>query len=121
MNESNTISASQKRLLPGLGRLKLALGIALVCFFGQSHAAQSVENDVRGISTDATSSFFSSPSGVSLRQATAIARKHTGGRVLSANSLERSGQVEHRVRMLVNGERVVTVTVDHEGQIKHKR
>lgn len=59
--------------------------------------------------------------GISLRQATAIARRDVGGRVLSANERYRSGGVEYRVRLLVDGERVVTVTVDGEGRLRKKR
>ena len=35
--------------------------------------------------------------------------------------LDASAQVEYRVRMLVNGERVVTVTVDHNGEVRERR
>ena len=100
------------RLAALCGACLLALGMA-------GHAAQP--SDIQPISTDPTSNFFSAGGSVSLRQATAIAREHTGGRVLSANSEQRGGRTEHRVRMLINGERVVTVTVDDEGHIKHKR
>ena len=61
------------------------------------------------------------PRGITLRQATAIARRDVGGRVLSANERYRSGGVEYRVRLLVDGERVVTVTVDGEGRLRKKR
>ena len=106
------------KLIPHIYRVTrgavLALGLV-----ASAHAAQP--SDIQPIRTDPTSSFFSSGGHVSLQQATVIARKLTGGRVLSANSQERGGRTEHRVRMLINGERVVTVTVDDEGHVKHKR
>lgn len=59
--------------------------------------------------------------GINLREATAIARKHTGGKVLSANPRQRGAVMEYRVRMLVDGARVVTVTVDNHGQVRERR
>jgi hypothetical protein len=68
----------------------------------------------------AGSSFAPAP-GISIEKATAIARKHTGGRVLSASPKTRATGTDYQIRMLVDGERVITVTVDHQGRIKNKR
>ena len=76
---------------------------------------------IKDLTRDASSNSFAPQTRVSLKQATAIAREHTGGRVLSANTKQRGPQVEYPVRMLVNGERVVTVTVDHNGEIRERR
>ena len=71
--------------------------------------------------TDASNSFFAQPASISLKQATKIAKEHTGGRVLSASPKRRGEQVEYRVRMLVNGERVRTVVVDGRGNVVSRR
>jgi uncharacterized membrane protein YkoI len=60
---------------------------------------------------------FAPAAGISIDKATAIARKHTGGRVLSATPKQRSNGTVYRVRMLVDGQRVVTVTVDQTGRV----
>lgn len=78
---------------------------------------------LNGITKEASArqdSFVAQP-GINLREATAIARKHTGGKVLSANPRQRGAVMEYRVRMLVDGERVVTVTVDDSGQVRERR
>jgi len=48
---------------------------------------------------------------ISADQAAAIARRSTGGRVLSVN-LRRGKRPVYRVKVLVNSERVRTVTID---------
>ncbi len=64
---------------------------------------------------------FAPAAGISIDKATAIARQHTGGRVLSATPKQRSNGTVYRVRMLVDGQRVVTVTVDQAGRVKDGR
>ena len=60
--------------------------------------------------------------GVSLRQAMAIARENTGGRVLSSKSFNSGNQGAqiHQIRLLVDGERVVTVVVDAQGRVRRR-
>jgi uncharacterized membrane protein YkoI len=96
----------------------LALLAGLLVVFAALHAQAQSRDELHGLSQDPGASYFATPKpGVGIKRATAIARKHTGGRVLSA-SPRQSGQVMHyRVRVLVGGERVVTVTVDQDGQI----
>ncbi len=65
--------------------------------------------------------YFAPQTSISLQEATAIARRHTGGRVLSANPMQKRLGTEYRVRMLVDGERVVTVTVDPQGRVRDRR
>ena len=99
----------------------LCFGV-LVCLgqMSQAYAANGLPT-IKELTQDAANNSFAPTSRVSLKQATAIARKHTGGRVLSANTKQRGAKVEYRVRMLVNGERVVTVTVDQSGQVRDRR
>ena len=101
--------------------------VAALCVFGsfafsvQSVSAQEMPS-IGDLTKDASSNYLVAPApAVGLKQATAIARDHTGGRVLSANKKQRSGQVVYRVRMLVDGERVVTVVVDAEGKVRQRR
>ena len=77
--------------------------------------------ELRGLNPGTNGSRFAPQPGVGIERATQIARKHTGGRVISATPLQRSDGTEYRVRMLVDGERVVTVTVDASGRVKKKR
>ncbi|MEM7098085.1 MAG: PepSY domain-containing protein [Pseudomonadota bacterium] len=117
-----SIRRSQKRQ-HGPSSTLVGLGLALLLCLGQIsavHAANGLPT-IKELTQDASNSNFAPQSRVSLKQATAIARKHTGGRVLSANTKQRGAQVEYRVRMLVNGERVVTVTVDQAGQVRDRR
>ena len=83
-------------------------------------AAQD-ELDLKDLATPNGQSGFVSSPGISMEKATAIARRHTGGRVLSASPQNRKAGTSYKVRMLVDGERVVTVTVDHQGRVKGKR
>ena len=64
---------------------------------------------------------FAPMPGISIDQATSIARKQVGGRVLSATPKQRGNNTVYRVRLLVDGERVVTVTVDQQGSVKGNR
>ena len=91
--------------------------LALLMAFGVS--AQAAEKRMPNGGPGASS--FAPAPGISIEKATAIARKHTGGRVLSATPKTRSTGTEYRIRMLVDGERVTTVVVDHRGRIKNKR
>jgi hypothetical protein len=84
-------------------------------------AAAPARNERNDLTNPAGSSSFAPAPSISLEKATSIARRHTGGRVLSTTPKQRSAGTEYRVRMLVDGERVVTVTVDHKGRIKNKR
>lgn len=60
--------------------------------------------------------------GVTLRQAMALARKNTGGRVLSSKSFNggKPGAQLHQIRLLVDGERVITVVVDAKGTVRRR-
>ncbi len=81
------------------------------------HAKRAAENE----GAAAPSHYFSPATGISLQQATTIARQATGGRVLSAAPEVRGSKTEYRVRVLVDGARVRTVVVDDQGRIKSER
>ncbi len=98
-----------------LWRLAVVLPVLLVCLNTPVHAAQARNGQ------PPNSSGFTSTPGISIERATAIARRETGGRVLSATPKQRSTGTEYRIRMLVDGERVITVTVDERGRVKNRR
>ena len=89
--------------------------LLLLCLAAPGHAAPA-----RNGLGDSRSSFAPAP-GITIEKATAIARKHTGGRVLSATPRQRSNGTEYRIRLLVDGQRVITVTVDSQGRIRNRR
>jgi hypothetical protein len=106
----------------------LVLPLLLACLALPVEAASShndkrneTRNELKDLANPSGSSSFAPAPGISVEKATSIARRATGGRVLSATPKQRSAGTEYRVRMLVDGERVVTVTVDHKGRIKNKR
>jgi len=109
-------NAPKRGLVPG--GLLLPLVVACLCL--PAHAAE--RNGINELPRHQSSgnSFAPAP-GISIDKATAIARKQTGGRVLSATSRQRATGIEYHIRMLVDGERVITVTVDHQGHIKNNR
>ena len=59
---------------------------------------------------------------VSLNQAIRIAQEESGGQVLSAKSVRGpDGSQRHRIRVLVDGERVTTMVVDQQGRLLRRR
>ncbi len=105
-------------------RLKaVVLPALLILVQGLFVSVGHARDDLKDLRPKSNSSHFFSPAagGVSLQKATALVRKSTGGRVLSATTNHRSSGIEHRVRVLVDGERVITVTVDANGRIKGRR
>lgn len=56
---------------------------------------------------------------VGLNQAIRIAQEESGGQVLSAKSVRRpNGALVHRVRVLVDGQRVMTMVVEQNGRLR---
>ncbi len=98
-------------------------GIALVALLVTSlSGAYAQDADVPpGLAKDASSSYFSPSPGIGIKQATAIVRESIGGRVLSASPRQVGQHMQYRVRVLVDGERVITVTVDQNGRILRRR
>jgi uncharacterized membrane protein YkoI len=75
-----------------------------------------------GIVKEASSgNSFAASSPMTLKEATELARKERGGRVLSAKSYRRSGTNGYEVRLLIDGERVVNVIVDSDGRVRNKK
>ena len=80
-------------------------------------AAPMAEAHVVGMFQAQTKSnnYFSDQAGVSQRQAASAARSKIGGKVISVKP-EKNGK-GYRVRLLVEGGRVVTVQVDPKGRV----
>ena len=95
------------------------LPLLLVMLALPVHAAQP--NGLKDLSRGQAGSSFAPAPGISIEKATAIARKHTGGRVLSASPRQRATGTDYQIRMLVDGERVISVIVDYKGRVKNKR
>ncbi len=86
---------------------------------GTAIAAPKIQDLTKDASTQ---NGFAPQPGLSLKEATRIAKTYTGGgRVLSASPMLKPQGVEYRVRMLVDGERVVTITVDNRGRVRQRR
>jgi len=111
--DAQTFPTTQRYFKRACSALLLALVMACAA---SVHAAEHRNHQ----GAPSGNSFAPAP-GISIEKATAIARKHTGGRVLSATPKTRSSGTEYRIRMLVDGERVMTVVVDPKGRIKNKR
>ena len=103
------------RLIPLRLGLCLGLCLGLGLMTGTAQAQESIFKEA------SSSNSFTATSGISLKQATAIARKEMGGRVLSAKPYRRGGTHGYQVRLFIDEERVVSVIVDSEGRIKHKK
>ncbi len=59
---------------------------------------------------------------VNLNQAIRIAQEESGGQVLSAKSVRGpNGAQRHRIRVLVDGQRVTTMVVDQQGRVLRRR
>lgn len=59
---------------------------------------------------------------IGLNQAIRIAQEESGGQVLSAKSVRRpNGALIHRVRVLVDNHRVMTMVVDQHGRLRRGR
>ncbi|MFK7913209.1 MAG: PepSY domain-containing protein [Pseudomonadales bacterium] len=56
--------------------------------------------------------------GISVERAARIARRQTGGRVLSTNRVRRGSEAGVEVRLLINGSRVTKVFVDGDGEVR---
>ena len=59
---------------------------------------------------------------VNLNQAIRIAQEESGGQILSAKSVRAAdGSQRHRIRVLVDGQRVTTMVVDQRGRVLRRR
>ena len=65
--------------------------------------------------------YYTKPAGgITLEQAADAVRRHTGGRVLSAEPVTKGGQRGYNVRVLVDGKRVKQYYVDAEGRMSSR-
>ncbi|MDP6374839.1 MAG: PepSY domain-containing protein [Pseudomonadales bacterium] len=96
---------------------------AVICLSYPSAHGQNAKHEERGAEwrNEPRSNTFASPPGtrarLSAEKATTIARRETGGRILSATAVD-GGKKGYRVRLLMDGRRVVTVHVTGTGRIK---
>ncbi len=93
---------------------KWILGFVFVLPFYASGAVAA-----RGSDAVPPSNFVQQPA-ISVEQATAIARRQTGGRVLSATPVD-GGNRGYRVRVLLDGGRVTTIVIDRNGGVRKGR
>ena len=61
--------------------------------------------------------YYTKQHGISTEQAAHIARRKTGGRVLSITPASKGGQRGYNVRVLIDGKRVKQYYVDSDGRI----
>ena len=61
--------------------------------------------------------YYAKPHVISTEQAANIARRKTGGRVLSITPASKGGQRGYNVRVLIDGKRVKQYYVDNDGRI----
>jgi len=74
--------------------------------------------DLDALVAPASTNSFAPAAGISVEQATTIARRHTRGRVLSTTPKRMANGMAYKVRMLVDGERVVTLLVGPKGRVR---
>jgi hypothetical protein len=101
------------------------VGMLLVCITGGSIFAQEGRAPAGTPKALVPSALVKAPSkrgGVSVRQAITLAQEETGGRVLSSKSFNSGGQGAkiYQIRLLVEGERVITVVVDAKGRVRRR-
>ncbi len=101
------MNKSIRKLVSMLALLLVSLGSAQVATAEITHLAAAQSS---------ASNYVGNQPGVSKSQAAAAARSEVGGRVISVKP--RKGSQGYRVRMLVEGGRVVTVNVDGKGRVK---
>lgn len=96
---------------------KLIYILSLVVLSAIATAAPAQADVAFAITAKSTASnFVGNQPGVSARQAAAAARDKVGGRVISVKP--KKGGEGFRVRMLVEGGRVITVNVDEKGNVR---
>ena len=100
-------------------------GLILVCVTGGSVVAQEHRAAAVASKAVAPAALLKTPrkrSGVSVRRAIALAQEETGGRVLSSKSFNGGAQGAqiYQIRLLVEGERVITVVVDAKGRVRRR-
>ena len=91
-------------------RLLLLLLLALSASLAMPAAqAQQGRNELNNFSRGA--------GGISIEQASATARRHTGGRVLQVKPVKRGGERGYSVRVLIDDKRVKQYYVDSQGRV----
>jgi hypothetical protein len=108
------------------GRAAAAAGLILAISTGGAHAqpfwaAPALEPS--GLAPQASLA-PTPPSGAAelmpVERAARIARRQSGGRVLSTSRVQRDGGPGVEVRLLINGSRVTTLFVDNDGAVRDR-
>jgi ribosomal protein L34 len=95
-------------------QLYLLIGLLIVCAGSvQAHATLLV------VGASQANNYVNDHGSSQARRAAVAARSHVGGRVISVKPEKRNSG--YRVRMLVDGGRVVTVEVDAKGRVRADR
>ena len=114
-----TSPASIRYLRTLLLALALSCSAAAPVMAAQGYGSGPSGTGPNGTGPNGANSFLSNQAGISPREAAAIARRqHHQGRVLSVKPNQ--SIKGYRVRMLVDGGRVVTVNVDGKGRVRDK-
>ena len=81
-----------------------------------SSPAANAAQGYTDITQKAGNNYMANPAGISAKQAATAARNHIEGRVLSVKPHSKNNG--YRVKLLVDGGRVVTVNVDGNGRVR---
>ena len=100
-------------------------GLILLWVTGSAAVAQERRAAVAAPKLVAPAALVKTPSKrarVSMRRAIELAQQEVGGRVLSTKSFNSGGQGAqiYQIRLLVEGERVITVVVDAKGRVRRR-
>ena len=114
LKRRSALSTARTRLLKKRScnsrRLLLLLLLALPAWLATPAVlAQQGRNEINNFSRGA--------GGISIEQASATARRHTGGRVLQVKPVKRGGERGYSVRVLIDDKRVKQYYVDSQGRI----
>lgn len=112
-------AASPARRAPVARRARWCLVVAAVVTVAALQPAAAATPDwMRGAQEQLEPNNLTRPPGISVERCANVVRRETGGRVLSAAPVERSGEAGCEVRVLVDGKRVRSLFVDSRGNIR---
>ena len=98
-------------------RLLLVLGVFFIAVPTSALAAQAAPSINSLVQPNRPAGRF-----VNLNQAIRIAQEESEGQILSAKSVRAAdGSQRHRIRVLVDGQRVTTMVVDQRGRVLRRR
>ncbi len=101
--------------------LAVLLTLVIAATMTLSSPAANAAQGYTDITQKAGNNYMANPAGITAKQAAAAARNHIQGRVLSVKPHAKNPHSEnrgYRVKLLVDGGRVVTVNVDGNGRVR---